>query len=73
MILLLKNLCDGDYSALTEEIDTSYEVLKFKVGDSVRITKYKTIFSKDYTKNWSREIFAIDSVLKTSPWTYKIK
>ena len=39
----------------------------------MRITKYKNIFSKVYTENWSREIFAIDSVLKTYPWTYKIK
>ena len=44
-----------------------------KVNDRVRITKYKNIFSKDYTKNWSREIFIIDSVLITNLWTYKIK
>ena len=31
------------------------------------------IFSKAYTENWSREIFIIDSVLKTYPWTYKTK
>ena len=30
-------------------------------------------FSKGYTKNWSKEIFIIDSVLKTNPWTYTIK
>ena len=30
-------------------------------------TKYKNILSKDYTKNWSREVFIIDSVLKTNP------
>ena len=46
---------------------------KFKVNDRVRITKYKNIFSKDYTKNWSREIFVIDSVLKTNAWTYETK
>ena len=46
---------------------------RFKVSDKVRITQYKNIFSKGYTKNWSREIFLIDSVLKTNPWTYKIK
>ena len=34
---------------------------------------YKGIFSKSYTENWSREIFIIDSVLKTNPWTYKLK
>ena len=42
------------------------------VNDRVRITKYKNIFSKSYTKDWSREIFIIDSVLKTNPRTYKI-
>ena len=35
--------------------------------------KYKNIFSKGYTENWPREIFIINSVLKTNPWTYKIK
>ena len=30
-------------------------------------------FSKGYTENWLRDIFVIDSVLKTNPWTYKIK
>ena len=32
-----------------------------------------SIFSKGYTENWSRKIFVFDSVLKTNPWTYKIK
>ena len=32
---------------------------KFKVGDHVRILKYKTIFGKSYTPNWSEEIFLI--------------
>ena len=32
---------------------------KFKVGDHVRISKYKNIFSKDYTPNWSEEVFVI--------------
>ena len=31
------------------------------------------MFSKGYAKNWLREIFIIDSVLKTNPWTYKLK
>ena len=39
----------------------------------MKIAKYKGIFSKGYTKNWLREIFIINSVLKTNPWTYKIK
>ena len=32
---------------------------KFKVGDHVRISKYKNIFAKGYTLNWSEEIFVI--------------
>ena len=39
----------------------------------VRITKYKNIFSKGYTENQSRQIFIIDSSLKTNLWPYKIK
>ena len=46
---------------------------EFKVGGRVRVTKYKNYFSKGYTENWSREISIIDSVLKTNPWTNKIK
>ena len=41
---------------MTEEIQSSYKTPEFKVGDRVRITKYKIIFSKDYNGNWSREV-----------------
>ena len=39
-----------DYSALIEEIETNLEPPKFKAVYRVRITKYKNIFSKSYTK-----------------------
>ena len=42
----------------------SYKDPKFKVNDRVRINKYKNIFSKGYTDNWSREICIIDSVFE---------
>ena len=45
---------------------------KFKVGDRVRISKYKNIFAKGYTRNWSEEIFVIKKVKNTVPWTYVI-
>ena len=32
---------------------------KFKVGDHVRISKYKNIFAKGYNPNWSEEIFIV--------------
>ena len=62
-----------DYFALTEKIESNPKAPKFKVNGRVRITKYKNLFSKGYTENWAREILIIDSVLKTNPWTYKIK
>ena len=45
---------------------------KFKVGDHVRISKYKNIFVKGYTPNWSEEVFVIKEVKNTVPWTYVI-
>ena len=58
---------------LTEKIETNPKAPKFKVNDKVRISKYKNIFSKGYIEIYSREIFIINSVLKTNGWTYKIK
>ena len=48
--------------------DVNDEDPKFKVGD-VRISKYKNIFAKGYTLNWSEEVFAIKKVKNTVPWT----
>ena len=45
---------------------------KFKVGDRVRISKYKNIFAKGYTLNWSEEVFVIKKVKNTVPLTYVI-
>ena len=45
---------------------------KFKVGDHVRISKYKNIFAKGYTPNWSEEVFVISKIKNTVPWTYAI-
>ena len=45
---------NADYSALTEKIEANSKATKFKVNNRVKITKYKNIFSKDYTENWSR-------------------
>ena len=42
---------------------------KFKIGDTVRISKYKTVFAKDYTPNCSEKIFEIKKVKNTVPWT----
>ena len=46
---------------------------RFKVGDRVRISKFKNIFAKGYTPNWSREIFIVNKINDTVPYMYNIK
>ena len=57
-------------------IDASKEVNnkdhKFKIGDIVRISKYKNIFAKGYVPNWSEDVFVIEKVKNTLRWTYVI-
>ena len=45
----------------------------FKIGDKVRISKYREIFDKSYKGNWSEELFVINKIQPTVPITYKIK
>ena len=45
---------------------------KFKVGDHVRISKYKNIFAKCNTPYWSEEVFVSKKIKNTIPWTYVI-
>ena len=46
---------------------------RFKVSDRVRISKFKNIFAKGYTPNWSKEIFIVDKINDTVPYTYNLK
>ena len=50
-------------------IDYIKEDPKFKVSDYVSISKYKSIFTRRYTPNWSDEVFVIKEVKNTVPWT----
>ena len=43
---------------------------KFKVGDHVKLSKYKNIFAKGYVPNWSEEMFVISKIKNTVPWTW---
>ena len=45
---------------------------KFKVGDYLRISKYKNIFAKGYMPNWSEEVFISSKTRNAVPWTYVI-
>ena len=47
---------------------------KFKIGDKVRISKYKRkVFDNGYTPNWTEEMFLIDKIQSTNPITYRLK
>ena len=47
---------------------------KFKVGDKIRISKYKRkTFERGYTPNWTEEVFIIDKMQYTNPIAYKTK
>ena len=57
----------ADYNERSNEKDP-----KFIVGNHVMISKYKNIFAKCYTPNWSEEIFIVKKIKSTAPWTYII-
>ena len=46
---------------------------QFKIGDQVRISKLKKKFEKGYTANWTEEVFIVQKVQSTIPYTYKLK
>ena len=54
------------------ELQSNKKDPKFKVGGNLRISKYKNIFAKGYNPNWSEEIFVINKIKNTVPWTYAI-
>ena len=61
---------DNTYIDFSKEVNDNDP--KFKVGDHVRISKYKNIFAKGYTPNWSEEIFVTEKPKNTVSWTYVI-
>ena len=38
---------------------------KFKVGDRVRISKYKNIFANGYSQNFSEKVFVVSKIKNT--------
>ena len=61
----VKSDSSAEYNEESNEKDP-----KFKVGDHVRISKYKNIFAKGHAPNWSGEIFVINQIGNTVRWTY---
>ena len=61
---------DNTYIDIKKEVNDKDP--KFKMGNHVKISKYKNIFAKGYTPNWSDKGFVIKKVKNTVPWTYVI-
>ena len=61
-----------DSMELHSEKEVNNKDPEFKIGDHVRLSKYKSIFAKGYTPNWPEEIFVIKKVKNTVSWTYVI-
>ena len=61
-----------DNTYINTDKETNDKDPKFKVGDRVRISKYKNIFAKGYTPNCSEEVFVIKKVKNTVLWIYVI-
>ena len=61
---------DNTYIDFEKEVNNKDPT--FKIGDYVRISKYKNIFAKGYMPNWSEEVFIISKIKNTVSWTYVI-
>ena len=56
-----------DYYAKYNEDPSNKKDPKYKFGDSVRISKYKNIFAKGHTPNWSKVVFIINKIKNAVP------
>ena len=61
---------DNTYINFEKEVNNKDP--KFKVGDYVRISKYKNIFAKGCMPNWSEKVFISCKIKNAIPWTYVI-
>ena len=60
-----KDVTDSSFAEYSEDFNKKDP--KFKVGNHVRISKYRNIFAKGYTPNWSEEIFVVRKIKDTVP------
>ena len=61
------DVTDGSHAEYNEGFNKKDP--KFKVGDHVRISKYKNIFAKAYAPKWSEEVFVVSGIKNTVSWT----
>jgi len=67
---IAKNIAEIPYNTSKYRINSP----KYKVGDYVRTAFPKTTFTKESThEHWTREVFQITKVYKSTPTTYKLQ
>ena len=58
----MKSIDDTSYSYAECNGDFNKKDPKFKVGDQVRISRYKNILAKGYAPNWSEQVFVVSGI-----------
>ena len=72
-IKVTKNNEEKIHNILYGELNQYTPEFKYKQGDHVRITKYKSVFDKGYEPKWTEEIFKITRQIPRNPVVYKIE
>ena len=67
------NVTEGTQIKAYDYLKIMPKKTKFRLGDIVRISKYKSTFEKGYTPSWSTELFRIVKVNITNPPTYLLE
>ena len=66
---LIKPVDVKDNTYVDSQKETNDKDIEFKVGDHVRIPKYKNTFAKGYMSNWPEEVFIVSKIKNAVPWT----
>ena len=64
------DVTDDSYAEYNEDFNKKDP--KFKVGDHVKISKYKNIFAKGYSPNCLEEVFVVSGIKNTVLWTHVV-
>lgn len=73
-----KDVCPENEQLLLDTVYNHKKIVqvpnkaKFKVGDPVRLSKYKHVFEKGYLPSWTTEVFTVSKVQHTDPTTYSL-
>ena len=64
---------DQVWTTLYGHVNAESLLPKFKIGDMVRVSKYKSAFTKDYEANFTKELFKVIKIIRGYPNVYEIE